>query len=367
MNNQVNDLFDDQLVIPHLKQQLIAIQPATPNVYFDAPDIELDYDIAVVCMSGGKDSLASLKHLLDLGFPKSKIEMWHHLVDGAESKTSFMDWPFIDDYCVQLSKALGIPLYFSWLQNGFLGEMLKENSISQPYSIETPDGTIELPRLRAKRGTRLKYPQQAASLQTRWCSSVLKIDVGRRGITSQERFIGKKVLFITGERREESGNRARYNQLEPHLTDTIRSSTHPKKPRHVDHWRPALNFSEENVWEILESWNMLPPIPYRVGFSRSSCQTCIFNSDRIWATILHYWPDRLEAILRHETKFDLTISRKGENVLERAKKSKPLKILDEEAFLQTQCKKYKLPIFLPKDRAWSLPSGAFSKDISGAF
>jgi hypothetical protein len=152
-------------------------------------------------MSGGKDSFAALKYLLDRGFPPSKIELWHHLVDGNEGST-LMDWAFIDDYCVKLSKAIGIPLYFSWLKHGFEGEMLKNSSKSHEHIVETPDGLIQLPRNGVKVGTRLKFPQQAASLQTRWCSSALKIDVGRRGITSQDRFVGKRVLFITGERRK---------------------------------------------------------------------------------------------------------------------------------------------------------------------
>lgn len=212
-----SDRFDDQVIIPSMKnsilnsqmdlfggqENLIALEPAMPGVYFDAPEIDLDYDIAIVCMSGGKDSFAALKYLLDRGFPPSKIELWHHLVDGNEGST-LMDWAFIDDYCVKLSKAIGIPLYFSWLKHGFEGEMLKNSSKSHEHIVETPDGLIQLPRNGVKVGTRLKFPQQAASLQTRWCSSALKIDVGRRGITSQDRFVGKRVLFITGERRAPS-------------------------------------------------------------------------------------------------------------------------------------------------------------------
>ncbi len=175
-------------------------------------------------MSGGKDSLAALKYLLDRGFPASRIELWHHLVDGQEAVESFMDWPFIDDYCVKLADALNMPLYFSWLKHGFKGEMLKNNSRSHPHMVGTPNGIVELARDAAKEATRRKFPQQAASLQTRWCSSALKIDVGRRAVTCQERFIDKKVLFVTGERREESSNRAKYNQLEPHSTDTVRKS-----------------------------------------------------------------------------------------------------------------------------------------------
>lgn len=50
------------------------------------------YDVVIVAFSGGKDSLACLLHLLELGVPRSKIELWHHDVDGREGST-LMDWP----------------------------------------------------------------------------------------------------------------------------------------------------------------------------------------------------------------------------------------------------------------------------------
>ncbi|WP_339145135.1 phosphohydrolase [Pseudoalteromonas galatheae] len=366
------DKHDDQVVIPALRRnllnasdKLIALEPAMPGVYFDAPDIELNYDVAIVCMSGGKDSLVALKRLLDMGFPASKIEMWHHLVDGNEG-SSLMDWAFIDDYCVKFSEAVGIPLYFSWLKHGFEGEMLKSDSKSHSHFIQTPEGLMELSRNSAKAGTRLKFPQQAASLQTRWCSSALKIDVGRRGITSQNRFIGKRVLFVTGERREESGNRARYNQLEPHAGDTLRKSKSPRKPRHIDAWRPVLHYSEEQVWQTLADWRLVAPVPYRLGWSRSSCQSCIFNGERIWATIGQYFPEKLKAITDYERQFNTTISRKGLTVSERAAIASPINIEDEPALMQATKREYTLPIFLPEGESWKMPAGAFGQEVSGA-
>ena len=57
MNNALSDTYDDRVIIPDAQMNLfglepkdiIARQPAMPGVFFDAPDIELDYDIAVVC------------------------------------------------------------------------------------------------------------------------------------------------------------------------------------------------------------------------------------------------------------------------------------------------------------------------------
>ena len=42
-----------------------------------------DYDLIVVLISGGKDSVACYLKLLELGVPKEKIEFWHHDFDGG--------------------------------------------------------------------------------------------------------------------------------------------------------------------------------------------------------------------------------------------------------------------------------------------
>lgn len=205
----VLDRFDDNIVIPSLKGQLtlfpediIALQPADPDTYFDAREIDLDmYETIILCMSGGKDSIACLDVLLQAGVPPSKIEMWHHLVDGNESEHNFMDWAFMDDYVKKLGLAFGIPVYNSWLKHGFEGEMLKENSTAHGHIFETPDGNVELGRDPKFTGTRLKYPQVSGDLKVRWCSSSLKIEVGKRSLANQDRFLHQNTLFITGERR----------------------------------------------------------------------------------------------------------------------------------------------------------------------
>lgn len=42
-----------------------------------------EYDLIVVLISGGKDSVACYYKLLELGVPKEKIEFWHHDIDGG--------------------------------------------------------------------------------------------------------------------------------------------------------------------------------------------------------------------------------------------------------------------------------------------
>lgn len=67
------------------------------------PSIDLlplsEYDYIIVSESGGKDSMACLFYLLDLGVPKEKIELWHQSVDGGGADyIEFMDWPVTENY-----------------------------------------------------------------------------------------------------------------------------------------------------------------------------------------------------------------------------------------------------------------------------
>lgn len=364
----MSHLHDDLVVIPELRKQL-GLFPEnadliTPGVRFSAPSIDLsDYEHIVICMSGGKDSIACLVHLIDLGVNLSRVELWHHDVDGREGST-LMDWRFMADYNRKLASAFGVPIFFSWLEGGFEGEMLKSASYGRPHKIETPSGLVTLQRdtVRAKPGTRLRFPQLSASLQTRWCSSALKIDVGRRSLNNQERFDGKRVLFITGERREESTNRAKYNQLEPHACDRRAG----RKARHVDAWRPVLDWSEQRVWDALARHRVIAPVPYRLGWGRSSCMTCIYNGARIWATLAHYFPERVNAIAEYEMQFGTTISRDRVNVLEVASKAAPFKIIDLEALEQATRTDYILPVIQSQGTEWKMPVGAFGREGCGA-
>lgn len=361
--------YDDNILLPQLGTQLDLMfgnEMATSHTqlctYFSAPNIDIgEYDRIVLCMSGGKDSIACLLHLIDLGTDLGKVELWHHDVDGREG-SSLVDWPFMADYNRKLADAFAVPIYFSWLEGGFEGEMLKENSYGRPHHIETPDGLLALERdtTRAKPGTRLKFPQVSANLQTRWCSSALKIDVGRRALNNQPRFDGKKILFVTGERREESANRAKYNQLEPHACDRRLG----KKRRHVDSWRPVLHWSEDQVWDALRRHGVISPVPYRLGWGRSSCMKCIFNDAVILATLRHYFPGSLDRIAEYENRFGTTINRNQINVVDVSSLAEPMEIHDTEALLQATSREYKLSI-VGREGSWKMPAGAFTRTGSG--
>jgi 3'-phosphoadenosine 5'-phosphosulfate sulfotransferase (PAPS reductase)/FAD synthetase len=226
------------------------------------------YDKIIVYFSGGKDSLACLLNLFDLGVDPSKIELWHHEIDGREG-SELMDWPITPDYCRKIAAAFGVPIYFSWKIGGFEREMLRHNALTAPTRFETPDeGIKQVGGTRGKANTRLKFPQVSANLSVRWCSAYLKIDVGAAAIRNQKRFNNSRTLTISGERAEESAARANYKEFEPDRSDNRNGRT----ARHVDRWRPVHAWTEAEIWAIIKKYSVNPHPAYWLGWGRVSCQ-----------------------------------------------------------------------------------------------
>lgn len=272
------------------------------------PQIEpnlADYDRFVVFQSGGKDSIACILHLLDLGVPREKIELHHHDVDGRES--NLMDWPITRSYCQAFAKAFGLKLYFSWKKGGFEGEMLRENQLTAPILWEREDGSImETGGDGGKPSTRRKFPQVTADLSRRWCSPYVKIDVGARILTSEPRFRDGKTLVVTGERALESAARSKYLAFEPNRADN-RGGKRVK--RWIDHWRPVHSWSEQQVWDIMKKYRVNPHPCYWLGWGRCSCISCIFGSPNQWASVQKVAPQKFERIANYESEFGITIHR----------------------------------------------------------
>jgi 3'-phosphoadenosine 5'-phosphosulfate sulfotransferase (PAPS reductase)/FAD synthetase len=318
------------------------------------PDLA-SYDYYLIAFSGGKDSEACVLNLLERGVDRSKIEIMHHDVDGGQS---FFDWPVTTAYCRAFAKAFQLPIYMSWREGGILREMLRDGAPTAPVAFEQADGTIGRAGGDGPLGTRKKFPQCSASLQTRWCSSAAKVDVGAAAVRGQDRFLGKRTLFITGERAQESAARSKYLPFEPHRTDT-RDGT--RRARHVDHWRPILHWTEQEVWAILQRHGVNPHPCYWLGVSRASCAFCIFSNADQWATLKHIWPERFEVVANYEQEFGVTIKR-NITVRDLAAKGRPYPPALEhpEIARLALSEHYDIPI-LVDPASWTLPPGAFGE------
>jgi hypothetical protein len=180
--------------------------PTEPQQAAPAPNLA-DYDRIIVAMSG-KDSLACLLHLLELGVDRGRLELMHHDVDGAIGdgfESTLMDWPCTHGYIAALGKAFDIPVLFSYRVGGIERELLRENCGSAPVVYTRRDGQqVVLPSDKSKANTRLKFPQVTANLALRWCSAYSKISVSDRLLIHDARFRQGKTLIVTGERAEES-------------------------------------------------------------------------------------------------------------------------------------------------------------------
>jgi 3'-phosphoadenosine 5'-phosphosulfate sulfotransferase (PAPS reductase)/FAD synthetase len=315
----------------------------------------LSYDHYVVCFSGGKDSTAMFLHLLDLGVPKEKIELWHHLVDG--NGPVFMDWECTEDYCRQFAKAFGVRIYFSWKEGGFEREMLRKNAKTAPTTLETPLGLITRGGKRGKESTRLKFPQVAADLTVRWCSAYLKRDVYEMGMQNQERFRNSRTLVLTGERAQESSARANYKYFERSRVDR----RYGRHARHIDHCRIIHQWKEEDVWGIIQRHGVIAHPCYYIGYSRCSCKFCIFGDADQFASSTYLSPANGRKIMQYEQAFGTTIKR-NTTVIDLVEKGGVYQAIRDnpEIAQQAIAYEYTMPIFTTN---WTLPAGAYGRNV----
>lgn len=312
------------------------------------------YDKIIVMFSGGKDSLACILHLLELGVPKDKLELWHHDIDGGNTERR-MDWPVTQNYCQAVAKALGIKLRRSWRKGGFWHEVYRKGASEGVYFED--DNEVKLIPLSAKQlrskalnllladeeltdyeradyekelisyGYRYKFPAKGAATSGRWCSAYLKIMVAEAvlrnlDMLSDYQLFGgvdekinsdfsftrtvkdTKILIVSGERRGESAGRTKYNEMEMHRAASVR------KHRIYHAWRPVIEWSEKDVWEIIKRWKITPAPVYSCGWNRMSCMMCIFSLPSHWQGIKEIFPEEVEKVINDEKALGFTIDNK---------------------------------------------------------
>lgn len=282
-----------------------------------------EYDLIAVLFSGGKDSVACFYKLIELGVPKEKIEIWHHDIDGGHP-LRHMDWRCTQNYVRSFAEAEGVPLRISYRKNGFFGELYRLGA-SERICWEDPDTgevftcqpskkQLESERIKEhalddmeeelkKLGCRMKFPAKAADLSTRWCSAYLKIAVADSVISNlEETRREKRILIVSGERRGESTGRSKYNEMELHRTNAPSRSM-----RIVHQWRPVIDYSEKDVWEVLKRHRVNPHPAYRCGWNRCSCAMCIFSQPHHFAGIKELYPEEYAALVEDEKTLNFTI------------------------------------------------------------
>ena len=367
------------------------------------------FDYILIQVSGGKDSLDCVTVILDEleeeGInPRTKgpiVELWHQPVDGREhhrhpylgkhldslpsvrsmydDKSCLLwDWAYTEAYLEKLASSLRLPLYFQWRVGGFLRELLKTETRTTGVRFEVPtqeftprtyadqclgghgNRLVDVWESGGTRGsidTQMQFPQISPDLRVRWCSRVLKIDAHASAISGQERFTGKRILVVSGERREESPARSKYKEVEYHRR-------HSGK-RECIIWRPVIDHAEEEVWERLSGkhrgWGIRPPPSYYIGFGRKSCRTCIFGNANQQASARVVDPLNYQRLVELEQLFGKTLARDGKTTLAMlADKGTPY-LMRKKHLAMARSSHYNLPIVIPPEQ-WELPSGAYGEN-----
>lgn len=376
-----------------------------------------EYDLIVVLFSGGKDSMACYYKMIELGVPREKIELWHHDIDGGHPMRR-MDWRCTHNYVKAFAEVEEVKLRLSYRVNGFFGELYRLGA-SEPIEWVDPE-TGEIFRCRESKnykeckelkkkatedmeaqlksyGCRGKFPAKSGDLSRRWCSAYLKICVADTVVSNLDRLgelekLGKrqkfpakggahqgrwcsgnlkaavqdsvtsnldktrkdkKILVISGERRGESSGRAKYNEIEIHRTNAV-----AKSHRMVHQWRPCIDYSEKDVWEVLKRHNVNPHPCYRAGWNRCSCAMCIFSTPTLFAGIKELYPDEYELLKRDEIILGFTIDNKksmDEFVGQAKSRVYPG---DRKAIHSLQTGKFTVDDVFVKGK-WMYPAGAF--------
>lgn len=345
------------------------------------------YDLVIVLISGGKDSIACYYKLLELGVPKSKIEFWHHDIDGGHPSRT-MDWRCTANYIRSFAEAEQIPLRVSWRKNGFFGELYRIGASELIEYVDPETGEIyqcppskkymecqklkvaaisEMENKLAEFGYRMKFPMKSGDLSRRWCSAYLKImvaDTVLRNMNSVAANLTKtrmdiKLLIVSGERRGESVGRSKYNEIEIHRTNAV-----SKHHRTVHQWRPVIDYSEKDIWEVLKRHKVNPHPCYRAGWNRCSCAMCIFSTPQLFAGIRELYPKEYALLCQDEKVLGFTLDNHCDLETYIGSADSCVYHGDKEAIQSLLTGEFPVESVYVKDK-WKYPVGAFHGAVGG--
>jgi hypothetical protein len=134
--------------------------------------------------------------------------------------------------------------------------------------------------------------------KNRWCTSYLKRDITNKWIRQNRNILGERVLFLTGERRDESPRRAKLPEIDFHNT-TLKTE---RKGKFLCHWyRPCLDDEKGKMFEYGKSIG-LEPHPCYEYVSRCSCMACMFMPDRHVVENMKRFPEVFKKLIQVEIK-----------------------------------------------------------------
>lgn len=239
-----------------------------------------DYSALAINISGGKDSQTILGVIMqavkDQGYTGQVIAV--HADTGAE-------WPQSLPHCQMLCQHYGIKLEVAIPHRAL------------PAHIERRCEMMAKQEPRGKPG----WPSPAQ----RYCTSDCKRGPIQKVIRNAypASVIGKTILCITGERRQESSHRAKLSEFEP---DTMLTAG----GRQVFRYRPILDMTIEQVWSHISATGLPRHEAYDLGNDRVSCAICMLATDSDIRIGARACPDLAERYLGIEQKYGFTMKHK---------------------------------------------------------
>lgn len=242
----------------------------------DAPDFG-NYDWVVVNTSGGKDSQATLAHVLSIAGDQQQMDK----VIALHVDLGRVEWHGTTELAIEQARQLGRKIYVT-RKGGWIAAAGISNGTAE-YQTLVADGTSTgttsndlLDRVRERAAADPSRPPWPSS-NARWCTSDFKRGpahrfytwLARQTTTDPARPI--RILAALGLRAEESTQRAQRQTLRHGVVDTARQA--------VDEWLPIHHWSTSQVWDQITSSGLPYHPAYDLGMSRLSCAICVLAND----------------------------------------------------------------------------------------
>ena len=241
----------------------------------------------------------------------------------------------------------------------FKGSIANGRFCSPNLKREVGDSLIRNLDLLKQDGQRMKLPAKSGCHQGRWCSGSLKAQVESKLYSDIDTLAHDvKILVVSGERRQESAGRAKYNEMEIHRTNAT-----AKARRLVHQWRSVIDWSETQVWDIIRRHRITPHPCYTAGWNRCSCMMCIFSLPTHWAGIRELFPERFAEVEEDERILGFTLDNK-KTLAEYVGNAKSCVCHDDpRALYQMTTGEFTAADAVRQE--WTMPAGAFHGAAGG--